>query len=64
MDRWEEYPAPLGSKLLHAHLSENGGSADQQHQAEEVGSTAERSLAMTVTRRFDQGSTVDPLPRQ
>ncbi len=28
-DRWEEYLAMLGKKLLHVHLSENDGSADQ-----------------------------------
>lgn len=28
-DRWEEYLARLGHKLLHVHLSENDGTADQ-----------------------------------
>lgn len=28
-DRWEEYLNRLGSKLLHVHLSENDGTADQ-----------------------------------
>lgn len=28
-DRWDEYLAVLGSKLLHVHLSENDGTADQ-----------------------------------
>jgi sugar phosphate isomerase/epimerase len=28
-DRWEEYLDRLGSKLLHVHLSENDGTADQ-----------------------------------
>jgi len=28
-DRWEEYLAQLGQKLLHVHLSENDGTADQ-----------------------------------
>jgi sugar phosphate isomerase/epimerase len=28
-DRWDEYLDQLGSKLLHVHLSENDGGADQ-----------------------------------
>jgi sugar phosphate isomerase/epimerase len=28
-DRWDEYLSRLGSKLLHVHLSENDGTADQ-----------------------------------
>jgi sugar phosphate isomerase/epimerase len=28
-DRWDEYLARLGAKLLHVHLSDNDGTADQ-----------------------------------